>query len=135
MEKTNPPTTLGVFSPVGHVVAAFAEGTDLDAVERALTGAGLAGAGVLRMSPDEMIAQADKDLLQASPLASFGHELNLVKTHRDLAAQGNTFLVIEAKEDDQVPRIAEIVNRFQATSADRYGRWMIEELKDSKESP
>ena len=51
-----------------------------------------------------------------------------------LALQGNTFLVIEAKDDDQVPRIAEVVNRYNATSADRYGRWAIEELTKPKES-
>jgi hypothetical protein len=122
------PTAFGVFSPTGHVVLALPKGTDLDAIETALAAASLGTDPVVRVSPAHMLAQADADLERASPLASVGQERNLVKAHRELALQGHTFLVIDAPDDEQVQRVAEIARRFGAARAQRYGRFVIEEL-------
>ena len=128
MRPDEHPTAFGVFSPIGHVVMAMPRGTDLDAVEAALAEAHIGTDPVVRLPPAQMLAQAEADLERASPLASVGQERNLVKAQRTLAAQGHTFLVIDAPNDVQVQRVAAIARRFGATRAQRYGRWVIEEL-------
>ncbi len=128
MKTDEQPTAFGVFSPIGHVVMAMPSGTDLVAVEAALTAADLGPDPVVRIPPAQMLAQADADLARASPLASVGQERILVKAQRELAAQGHTFLVIDAPDDEQVQRVAAIARRFGANRAQRYDRWVIEEL-------
>ena len=128
MNHDEHPTAFGVFSPIGHVVMATPSGTDLVAVESALAAADLGPDPVVRISPAQMLAQADADLARASPLASVGQERNLVKAQRELAAQGHSFLVIDTPDEAQVQRVAAIARRFGVTRAQHYGRWVIEEL-------
>jgi hypothetical protein len=128
MEPGEHPTSFGLFKPTGHVVVALPRGTDLDAMQAALAQAGLSD--VQRLSAEQMLAQADQDLANASPIGAIGQELNLVKAQRELAAQGNSFMVIKAADDDEVERLTAIALRFKATRAQRYGRFLIEELID-----
>jgi len=127
MQAGEHPSTLGAFKPVGHVVIAFPEDTDLEQVQRALMHAGLSADAIVRMTPEQMIAQADHDLATASPLAAVGQELNLVKAHREMAASRHSFFIVAAN-DEQVPRVTEVANAFHAARAQRYGRFIIEEL-------
>jgi hypothetical protein len=120
----------GVFKPVGHVVVSFQSDTDISAATDALKDAGFDDADIRRYSPEEMVRQADHDIDRASPLAGVGQELNLVKAHRELARQGQSFLVVHAPHDEQVQRVARIARTHQATRAQKYGRLMIEELID-----
>lgn len=75
-----------------------------------------------------MVRQADIDIEQAGVLAGIGQELNLVKAHRELAAQGSSFIVVKAPKDEDAQRVAELARRFGASRAQRYGHLMIEEL-------
>lgn len=128
MEKTETPQAFGVFKPVGHVVVSFPPDTDLEAVSRALSEAGFKEPDVRRYAPREMVEQADRDMAEATPLASLGQELNLVKAHRALAEQGYGFLVVHAPKEEQAARVAEVARRFGAERAQHYGRMVIEEL-------
>lgn len=127
MQAGEHPSTLGAFKPVGHVVIAFPPDVDLDAVQRALMEAGRPADAIVRMSSAQMIEQADHDLATASPIAAVGQELNLIRAHRELAASGHSFLVVAAR-DDTVESVANVARRFHATRAQRYGRFIIEEL-------
>jgi hypothetical protein len=118
----------GVFKPVGHVVVSFPPETELDAVVRALAEAGFPAEEVRRYSAREMVEQVDRDLGEASALASLGQEANLVKAHRALAEKGYGFLVVHAPKDEQAARVAEVAGRFGAERAQHYGRLVIEEL-------
>ena len=111
MNKTDVPESFGVFKPVGHVVIAFPAAADLQAAVSVLAEQGLAGAGLTRYTPDEMVRQVDADIQSASLLASMGQELNLVKAHRALAE-----------------RIAGVARLHHAVVAQNYGRFIIEEL-------
>jgi hypothetical protein len=127
MTESEPrPTSFGVFNPVGHVVIAMPRGADLAALRAALAEAGRAETRCLL--PGEMLAQADADIANASPLAAFGQELNIVKAQRELALQGHSFVVVEASHEAQIQRVAEIARAHRATRAQHYGRWVIEEL-------
>jgi hypothetical protein len=118
----------GVFKPVGCVVVAFPPDTNLLAVELALVDAEIPRDDVSRLSPAQMIAQADEDIAHASGFASIGQELNLVKAQRELALHGQSFLVIRVSDDDAVGRVTDIAERFHASRAQRYGRLIVEEL-------
>ena len=91
MNKTDPPTTFGVFKPVGHTLMAFYTEDQLQSAVVALTALGSAPASMVHFSAGEMATQVDAQLLAASPLASFGYELDLIRVHGDLAKKGLQF--------------------------------------------
>ena len=131
MDKSNPPTSFGVFKPVNHVVLAF-ENTAVaqDATDQ-LIAQGFSGADVVHYSPQEMKNQVASNLQTASALASLGQDLNLVKAHGALADEGCSFLVVYAPQAEQVQRIQTIANTMKAKSAQRYGSLIVEELLDA----
>ena len=126
MDTDNKPEAYGVFKPVGHVIASFPTDADAQGASQALKNEGYDD--VVFYAPDAMLRQADADIANAGVLASLGQELNLVKAHRELAAQGFSFLVIDAPDDDDNVRVAAIARQFNATRAQKYGRLVIEEL-------
>lgn len=130
MNKIDPPQTFGVFKPVGHTVIAYRSATELQAASSALIAQGFTGAALSRYTPDEMMAQVDAELRTASPLASFGYELDLIKAHRALAQSGCSFLVVHAPDEAQAERVAAVTRSTHAVAAQHYGTFMIEELAD-----
>ena len=130
MEKSNPPRSFGVFKPSGHTVIAFESVALLEAAVKALAEQGFTASDLVRYTPQEMLAQTDSDLVTASPLASVGQELNLIKAHRELAQKGSSFLVVNAPDDDQAQRVDKVIQGMQTTAAQRYGTLIIEELVD-----
>ena len=130
MQKNDPPEAFGVFKPVGHVVMSFKSDSDLEAAMQALLARGFAASEFVRYSPAQMTAQVDLDLQHATPLASLGQELNLVKAHRALAERGYGFLVVHAPDDLLRQRVAAIARLTHARTARSYGRFIIEELID-----
>ena len=118
----------GVFKPVGHVIVALPTDRDTQEAIEALGQAGFPPTDIQHYSPDEMVRQADIDIDQAGVLAGIGQELNLVKAHRELAAQGNSFVVVRAPKDEDAQRVAAIARRCHATRAQKYGSLVIEEL-------
>jgi hypothetical protein len=133
MEKNNPPKSFGVFKPVGHTVIAFQDAQAIEAAASALQQQGLDPASFIRYSSGEMKAQVESDLQTASPMASVGQELNLVKAHHALADEGCCFLVVYAPEDAQAKVVDAVIKSQHARAAQRYGRLMIEELVESVE--
>ncbi len=132
MDKSNPPTSFGVFKPVDHVVLALETAETARAVTDQLFAQGFSAADVVRYTPQEMMNQVDSNLLTASALASLGQDLNLVKAHRALAEAGCSFLVVYAPQAEQVQRIQTLANRMKAKSAQRYGSLIVEELLDTE---
>lgn len=120
--------SFGVFKPVGHVVVSFPSARQAEEARRALADAGFAGDEVRRYSDREMIEQIDHDLARASPLASVGQEVNLVRAHRELAEQGYHWLVVRADDETRAGRVAEVGRRCGAARAQHYGHFVIEEL-------
>lgn len=131
MEKSNPPTTFGVFKPVGHTLIAFATEDELQSAQTALGLLGFAPESMVRYSPAEMRAQVAAELLDASPLASFGYEIDLIRQHKILAEQDCSFLVVEAPTDVLADKVAELVQNVKPTSAQHYGHFMIKNLTEA----
>ena len=128
MDKQNPPTSHGVFKPVGHVVISFPSAQDQRAAAQALKTAGVTSNDVTPYSADEMTQQVKTDLERATALASMGQELNLVKAQGELAALGCHFLVVQVADDESARRGADTVRPFNAERAQHYGNFVIEEL-------
>lgn len=122
------PEAFGVFKPVGHVIVSFPPDADMMAAADALQDAGFAADEVLRYTPEQMKQQAEVDIAKATPLAALGQELNLVKAHLELAEQGHSFLIVHAPKDEDAQRVASVALRFNAARAQKYGRFVIEEL-------
>ncbi len=140
MNNSNSQTAYGVFKPVGHVLASFPNERDARSAVEALKTAGFPN--VAFYPAEEVRERAERDIANAGVLASIGQELNLVKQQRDLAVQGHPFVSVLAPEDDAARRAADIVARYNADRAQKFGRLIIEELiepgtgqRQAKESP
>ena len=128
MDKRDPPESFGVFKPVGHTVIAHRGSAALEAGLHALQAHGFAPAALVRYTPEEMIALADDGIADASPMASMGQDLNLVKAHRALAATGCSFVIVHAPGGDEIERVDAALRDAPAVAAQRYGRLIVEEL-------
>ncbi len=140
MNENNSQTAYGVFKPVGHVLASFPTESDARSAVDALQKAGFPN--VAFYPANEVLERAERDIANAGVLASIGQELNLVKQQRDLAVQGHPFVSVLAPEDEAAQRAADIVARYNADRAQKFGRLIIEELlepgsgqRQAKESP
>lgn len=120
--------SFGVFKPVGHLVVALPSGRQAAQAQRAVADLGVPEEAVHRLSDVQMLEQIEHDLRHASPLAALGQELNLIKSHREMAWRGHHWLVIRVANDAQAERIADSVRPCGAASAQLYGNFIIEEL-------
>jgi hypothetical protein len=128
MDKQSPPTSFGVFKPVGHVLIQFANLRDLEAAAEAIQRLGVPLDGLAMYTPRQMLEQIDKEMQAASRFAAMGQEINLSKAHRTAAEMGRHFLVVAAAEDELAQRIASEARAWRAERAQHYGRFIIEEL-------
>ena len=126
MNDSNSQTAYGVFKPVGHVLASFPTEDDARSAVQALKEAGFPQ--VAFYPADEVRERAERDIANAGMLASIGQELNLVKQQCELAREGHPFVSVLAPEDDAARRVADIVARYNADRAQKFGRLIIEEL-------
>ena len=130
MDKTNPPTTFGVFKPVGHTLMAFSTEKALQSAKVTLGDKGFGPTRLVEYTPQEMLTQVEAELHTASPLANFGYELDLVRLHKAFAEDGCSFLVVETGDDASAALVADLVPDLEPVTAQRYGRFMIEDLTE-----
>lgn len=128
MDKYNPPTSFGVFKPVGHIVMAFREDAECREAEKALVAGGFGPIDLVHYSPAEMQSLAGKSISGAGFLASFGYELTLVESDLALATQGCSFLVVHATSPSRVDDVVAIARVWHSVSTQRYGRLVVEDL-------
>ncbi len=140
MNDSNSQTAYGVFKPVGHVLASFPTERDARSAVEALKTAGFPNVAFYPAA--EVLERAERDIRNSGVLANIGQELNLVKQQRDLAEQGHPFVSVLAPQDEAARRAADIISRYNADRAQKFGRLIIEELiepgtsqRQAKESP
>jgi hypothetical protein len=122
------PTSFGVHKPVDHLVISFPSAAEASQARAALSAHGIADADLHAIGDREMVELVARDLKNASPLAAIGQEINLLRSHGELAERGYHFLVVKAKNDEQAREIAEIARRNRAERAQYYGHFIIEEM-------
>jgi hypothetical protein len=130
MNKTDPPTTFGIFKPIGHTLIAFHTEDELRSAVAGLKEMGFVDSSMEHYSAAEMMSQIAAELLTASPLATFGYELDLIHMHEDMAKKGYSFLVVNAPTDALAAQVAELVHSIKPVTAQHYGRFMIEDLTE-----
>lgn len=91
---------------------------------------GFAQPSMVRYSAIEMLTQADAELLNVSPAATFGYELDLIRAHKALASRGCCFLIIEAQTSALASLVADLVRSIKPASAQHYGSIMIQDLTE-----
>jgi hypothetical protein len=128
MDRNQPIESWGVFKPVGHTLITFRDASNMHQAAIHLLSSGFSPKDLLRYTPSEMVSQVDKELEQASVLAEFGQELNLIKAHRTLAVAGYSFLLVHAPDDKSKNTVDALVHQMKVPTAQRYGRFIIEEL-------
>lgn len=121
-------TSFGVFKPVGHTVISFPSADQAAEARTAPLRLGLGGDTIRRLTDQEMLSQIDRDIQDASPLASIGQEMNLVLAHQALAEQGYHWLIVHTPEDALAQQVADCVQPLGAERAQLYGHFIIEEL-------
>lgn len=131
MNKQDPPTTFGVFKPVGHTLMAFRTHDQLHAAMHALSAHGFAATTMVHYSDEEMLRMADGELRAVGAAANFGYELDLLHHNQALAQQGCLFLLVHAPKEAQVESVAALVDTLQPVSAQHYGRFLIRDLTES----
>ena len=131
MDKLDPPTSHGVFKPVGHALIALRAPDALEAAVKALAATGFERSAMTHYSAPEMLRLAEGELLGAGPLANFGYELDLLRRHRALAAEGCVFLLVHAPKEQQVDALADLLASLQPVSAQHYGRFLIRDLTET----
>lgn len=131
MDKHKPPTTFGVFKPVGHTLMAFQSQEQLQLAMRALESQGFAPVAMVRYSGPEMLHLIEDELQAFGPTANFGYELDLLHHHRALAQDGCPFLLVHAPKEAQVERVAALVATLQPVAAQHYGRFLIRDLTEA----
>ena len=128
MDINNPPRSFGVFKPVDHTVVTLPNTAAIDSAVSALLTHGFFVEDLTRYSSAQMLAQCETDLQSASPLASMGQELNLIKAYRELAQQGCSFLVVHTVDDLKLETLVSVAKAAGALAAQRFGSFIIEEL-------
>lgn len=130
MDKSDPPTAFGIFKPVGHTLIALQTPEQLQSAVSDLGNLGFAPHTMVQYSPVEMKAEVVAELLNTSPFASFGYELDLIRQYKTLAEQGCSFLVVEAPSEALANQVAGWVRSSQPVSAQHYGHFMIQNLTE-----
>ncbi|MEO8297565.1 MAG: hypothetical protein ABI574_07115 [Burkholderiales bacterium] len=125
--------SFGVFKPVGHVVISFPTIEQAHDARRALYALNLPGdEPVQYLSDEQMLVKTEDSMAHASPLATIGQELNLVKAQHALAKRGYHWLVVRVPGNDEAAQVAEIVKPFGAERAQHYGHFVIEDLIEAE---
>jgi hypothetical protein len=130
MDKRDPPTTFGVFKPVGHTLMAFQTQEQLQAAMRTLSAHGFAATAMQHYSDEEMLRLINGELRAVGPAPNFGYELDLLHHNQVLAQDGCLFLLLHAPKDAQVETVAELMPGLQAVTAQHYGRFLIRDLTE-----
>jgi hypothetical protein len=93
MTKTDPPRLFGVFTPIDHVVIAFANDGDAGQAREALLTGGYEADEVLQVHGDEVIADAEQTRDNLGLLVRLGlsMEWSEVERYYELAQHGTAY--------------------------------------------
>lgn len=120
--------SFGVFKPVGHVLLSFPDQRRARGAADAIGRLPIDPGDIHYIDDREMLAGADADLERAGVGAKIGQDLNLIRAHRELAAEGYHWVLARASDHDQAVAIADAARPFDAARAQYYGRLIVEEL-------
>jgi hypothetical protein len=122
------PTSLGVFSPTGHVVMAFGDDNSAEMAQRALLAGGFAPDEVTRYNKEDVVLECEKSMEHASSPAQIGQDVAKIEEYLALAKKGCGFLVVHAPEEERTKQAIALVHPYGLKFAEKYNRLTLEEL-------
>jgi len=128
LTKEKFPTSLGVFSPTGHIVMAFTTDEDAKKAEQALINGGFGQKDVTHYNSREVMAEFEKSEEHAVDPVQIGQDVAKVEEFLALANEGFGFLVVHAPKGEQSKRAIQIVHPYGLKFAEKYNWLTIEEL-------
>jgi hypothetical protein len=128
LTKEKFPTSLGVFSPTGHIVMAFATDSDAKKAQKALLDGGFKEEDVTHYNDDEFVSEFEKSEEQAISPLQIGQDVAKVEEFLALAKEGCGFLVVYAPKGERSKLAITIVHPYGLKFAEKYNWLTIEEL-------
>jgi hypothetical protein len=125
-----PPTKFGLFYPRGYVVVSFEDAGEAESARELLIMGGYDPEDVFLSDPATVMEHTKAHLGSASPLAkALGPEHAAETRHQELAQRGHTFLLAYAPSELDTERLLNVVRRFRCGLAQKYDRFVLQELK------
>ena len=128
LTKDRFPTSLGVFSPTGHIVMAFSTDDEAMKAQQALVSSGFSQTDVTHYNGSEVMAELKNSEEQAVNPVQIGQDVAKAEEFLALAKEGCGFLVVHAPKGAQSKRAIQIVHPFGLKFAEKYNWLTIEEL-------
>lgn len=126
--RTKVPTSLGVFSPTGHIVMAVDSEARASEAAAALRSGGFSSEDVTQYTAAEVIAECERSLAEAANPVQIGQEISKIEEYLALAKDGCGFLIVHAPQEQQTKLAMSIVRPFHLRFAEKYNRLTLEEL-------
>jgi hypothetical protein len=128
LTKEKFPTSLGVFSPTGHIVMAFATDSDAKRAQKALLDGGFEEEDVAHYNKVEVLSEFEESQEQAINPLQIGQDVAKVEEFLALAKEGCGFLVVHAPKGERSKLAITIVRPYGLKFAEKYNWLTIEEL-------
>lgn len=126
--RDNLPTSFGSFKPTGHVMIGLPDLASTQALHSALADAGWPHDHVVTFTPRETVEEMSALIDNASPLAGFGFEINMMRRYLAEARRGTRWLLVKADGEETLQRLADVAQRHGARLAVSYGPVMVRDL-------
>jgi len=128
LTKDKFPTSLGVFSPTGHIVMAFTTDAAAEKARQALLDGGFSRDDVTYYTSNEVMAEFEQSEEQAISPVQIGQDVAKVEEYLALAKEGCGFLIVHAPKGEQSKRAIKLVHPYGLKFAEKYNWLTIEEL-------
>lgn len=128
LTKDKFPTSLGVFSPTGHIVMAFATDDDALKAQKALLDGGFKQQDVTHYNKVEVLSEFEASEEQAISPLQIGQDVAKVEEFLALAKDGCGFLVVHAPKGEQSKLAIALSHPYELKFAEKYNWLTIQEL-------
>jgi hypothetical protein len=128
LTKEKCPTSLGVFSPTGHIVMAFATDSDAKKAQKALLDGGFKEEDVTHYNDEEVVSEFEESEEQATSPLQIGQDVAKVEEFLALAKEGCGFLIVHAPKGELSKLAITIARPYGLKFAEKYNWLTIEEL-------
>ena len=118
----------GIFSPTGHIVAAFTDDAVASQAAATLHTQGFAAEDILSYTSPEVLKRLREMVASASEASGFGYEITLMRRYLKLAESGAGWLIIYAPEDEHTVKVTAVATDLNALCAVLFGRLVNEDL-------
>ncbi len=123
------PEKHGVFYPRGYVIVTFDQADKAEQARRLLIDGGYDEDDVQVLDRERVARGTSEDLKHLSPvIKALGTEGDVIRSHQQHAAHGDTFLLAYAPSDLDTQRLMNVARRVGYGSASKYDRFTMTRL-------